>query len=66
MRLAEELEISKKLRDLFDSDSRQIWTGDLNALTRSDYSDREWDAIVQSHEEARREKPQSLLTEKVE
>ena len=43
----------------------QVWTGDFNALTRKDYSKKEWEAIANVRKKNNWESPQIDLTKKV-
>lgn len=66
LRLTELDEMTKKLSDLFSSDSHQIWTGDFNALTREDYDESTWEEIATVRRNNSWESPKTELTEKVQ
>jgi len=63
----EESELAARLSDLFQKGrpGRQIWAGDTNALTRDDYSEREWDEVAAVREKNAWEAPKVELTEKI-
>ncbi len=64
-RITEEHELASKLSDLFATDAKQIWAGDFNALTRSDYTDPEWDRIASVRMRNSWESPQVEVMENV-
>ena len=60
----EELQrISADLSPLFADGVGQLWLGDFNALTRDDYSQTEWDEIVDQRVENGREPPCSKVAQ---
>ena len=65
MRLAEFGEVAKKLEDLFKQNCYQIWTGDFNALTKTDYDETTWEEIARIRAKNRWESPQTTLTTEV-
>lgn len=66
LRLEELTEIRYKMSELLeDPDCRQIWCGDFNALTRSDYSEEEWKEIANVRARNMWESPKTELMQKV-
>ena len=45
-RLSEIEFIKNHLEPVFKENSSQIWTGDFNAITKDDYSESEWNDII--------------------
>ena len=45
-RMRQVSDMEKSLQTLFTEQSCQIWTGDLNCLTREDYDDKTWEDIA--------------------
>ena len=45
-RLSEIEFIKNQLEPVFKENSSQIWTGDFNAITKDDYSESEWNDII--------------------
>ena len=64
-RLEEVEHIKKKLDSVLPIDNCQVWTGDFNALTRKDYSEKEWETIANIREKNNWESPQIDVTKKV-
>ena len=64
-RLLEADKIRETTASLFENDSLQIWTGDFNAITREDYSQKEWDDLTSVRERNCWELPKTELTTKV-
>ena len=47
LRTEEVARIAEDLQPLFRADRPQLWLGDFNTLSRADYTDTEWQQIVQ-------------------
>ena len=47
LRTQEVARIAEDLQPLFRADRPQLWLGDFNTLSRADYTDTEWQQIVQ-------------------
>ena len=65
LRHAELKEATTKLKDLFSKRKHQIWTGDFNALTKSDYDEPTWNEIARIRKKNNWESPQTSLTTEV-
>jgi len=62
-RLMEIDKIHKSLKTRLEKDAAQVWVGDFNAITRSDYSEEEWADVVRVRREGQWEAPVSKLTD---
>jgi len=66
LRLEEVQRIKSDLAPLFNKDSPQIWAGDFNTLCQSDYSEEEWNDILELRKTTGREVPSSDVTNAME
>ncbi len=65
LRLTELEDIRRRLSDLFEDEHHQIWAGDFNALTRTDYSDAQWQEVCDVRRRNRWEAPCVDVTARV-
>jgi len=66
LRFEEIVRISEDLTNLFHADKPQLWMGDFNTLSRADYSDDEWDEIVQIRRNNGRKAPLNDVIDTIE
>ena len=64
-RLSEIKVIRTALKDVFDKEQAQVWTGDFNALTKKDYTKEEWTQVTDIRAKNNWELPKTDLTDKV-
>jgi len=60
------LRISEDLAPLINTSQPQLWMGDFNTLSRSDYSDQEWNNIVRVRQDNGRQAPSNKVVEIIE
>lgn len=54
--------IETRLKLLLEKQAPQIWTGDYNSLTREDYTDSQWESVVEVRKRNSWESPKTQVT----
>jgi len=65
IRLNEITKMESSLKTLFDKNAAQMWVGDFNAVTRTDYREEEWTDIARVRQQGDWEAPVSQLTDHI-